>query len=107
MRVGTFLLGGIAGAAAVVYLNRKTKSMMFKAFNSSSSSMGKMMDKAKDTFTNTASSNTSTSQANQGNQTNQTDNFEQLQKTVKGDPVLHSAVNEILAKAEGKSTTMH
>jgi hypothetical protein len=34
MRVGTFLLGGIAGAAAVIYLNRNAKSMMFSAFNS-------------------------------------------------------------------------
>jgi uncharacterized membrane protein len=38
MRIGTFLLGGIAGAAAVIYLNRNAKSMMFSAFNSSNTS---------------------------------------------------------------------
>jgi hypothetical protein len=38
MRIGTFMLGGIVGAAAVIYLNRNAKSMMFSAFNSSSTS---------------------------------------------------------------------
>jgi hypothetical protein len=38
MRVGTFLLGGIAGAAAVIYFNRNAKSMMFSAFNSMNTS---------------------------------------------------------------------
>ncbi len=50
MKIGTFLLGGIAGAAAVIYLNRKSKSMLFSAFSSSSESMGKVVDKAKDSF---------------------------------------------------------
>ena len=52
MKIGTFLLGGIAGAAAVIYLNRKSKSMLFSAFSSSSESMGKVVDKAKDSLVN-------------------------------------------------------
>lgn len=38
MRMGTFMLGGIVGAAAVIYLNRNARSMMYSAFNSSNTS---------------------------------------------------------------------
>jgi hypothetical protein len=41
MKMGTFLMGGIAGAAAVMYFNRKAKSMMFSGFSSSNASVGK------------------------------------------------------------------
>jgi uncharacterized membrane protein len=101
MRIGTFLLGGIAGAAAVVYLNRKTKSMMFSAFNSSNDSMGKMMNKAQNTFSNQASQANSTAQGSQRDQSGQSQN------AGKGDTLLHQAANEILNNAEEKSANMH
>ncbi|NOU99241.1 hypothetical protein [Paenibacillus planticolens] len=99
MRIGTFLLGGIAGAAAVIYLNRKSKSMLFSAFSSSSESMGKVMDKAKDTFASKSSSdktvrNFSSSSTNSGASAG--GGLNQVEKIVKEDPHLRVTVSEIL-----------
>jgi uncharacterized membrane protein len=80
MKVGTFLIGGIAGAAAVIYFNRKAKSMMFSAFNSSSTSP-------------------STSSRN--------NNSQQQEKPAKMNSVMHQAVNEILSDNQEKSAGMH
>jgi uncharacterized membrane protein len=101
MRIGTFLLGGIAGAAAVVYLNRKTKSMMFSAFNSSNDSMGKMMNKAQNTFSNQASPAAGTAQASQRDQP------ERSQNAGKADSFAYQSANEILNNAQEKSANTH
>lgn len=92
MRIGTFLLGGIAGAAAVVYLNRRSKSMLLSAFSSSSESMGKVVDKAKDTWSNKSTGGT----AFKNFSSSGTNNLNQVEKIVKEDPGLKAAVNEIL-----------
>ncbi|MBA2942246.1 hypothetical protein HZF08_28650 [Paenibacillus sp. CGMCC 1.16610] len=112
MKIGTFLLGGIAGAAAVVYLNRKSKSMLFSAFSSSSESMGKVVDKAKDTFASKSfgdspvrnfSSTSTNSSANSS--ANSSGGLGQVEKIVKEDPHLSVTVNEILqANKENTST---
>ncbi|RTE10488.1 hypothetical protein [Paenibacillus whitsoniae] len=105
MKLGTFLLGGIAGAAAVVYLNRKSKSMLFSAFSSSNNSMGRMMDKvdkAKDSFmsksheANSAKAFNSAPPASGG--------LDQVEKIVKDDAHLKSTVNEILNENKMNST---
>ncbi|OPH60883.1 hypothetical protein BC351_16970 [Paenibacillus ferrarius] len=101
MKIGTFLLGGIAGAAAVVYLNRKSKSMLFSAFSSSSESMGKVVDKAKDTFTSKTFNSTSTAPKSFTN--SGASNLTQVEKIVKEDPSLKATVNEILS--ENKENT--
>lgn len=107
MKIGTFLLGGIAGAAAVVYLNRKSKSMLFSAFSSSSESMGKVVDKAKDTFASKSSDspvrNFSSTSTNAG--ANSSGGLGAVAKIVKEDPHLSVTVNEILqANKENNST---
>jgi hypothetical protein len=79
MRIGTFLLGGIAGAAAVIYFNRNAKSMMFSAFNSSNTSAD-------------------TSWKNRS---------QQQEKTGKMDSTLHQTGNETFSKAEQNSAAMH
>jgi hypothetical protein len=98
MRIGTFLLGGIAGAAAVIYLNRKSKSMLFSAFSSSSDSMGKMVNKAKDTMTG---ANDSTSF-----NTNSTKDLGDVEQIIKKDPDLQHTVNEILIDNKENTTTI-
>lgn len=108
MKIGTFLLGGIAGAAAVIYLNRKSKSMLFSAFSSSSESMGKVVDKAKDTFTSKSFSdkgvkNFSSTSTNASSSASS--GLNQVEKIVKEDPHLSVTVNEILqANKENTST---
>jgi hypothetical protein len=104
MRVGTFLLGGIAGAAAVIYLNRKSKSWMLSAFNSSNTSMGNMMDKAKSNFTGkTASTGNMGKAATNFSSSNTLNSVEHI---VKHDPSLKETVNEILADNKSNTSTI-
>jgi hypothetical protein len=79
MRIGTFLLGGVAGAAAVIYFNRNAKSMMFSAFNSSNTSA------------NTSWKNRSQQQEN----------------TAKQDSAMQQSGNDIFPKAEENNAAMH
>ncbi|UJF31167.1 hypothetical protein [Paenibacillus hexagrammi] len=112
MRIGTFLLGGLAGAAAVIYLNRKSKSMMLSAFSSSSESMGKVMDKAKDTFTNKSfkdnhyKDTVSKSYTSTSTNTTSSHGLNDVEKIVKEDPSLKATVNEILRDNKETTTTI-
>ncbi|NEW06112.1 hypothetical protein GK047_08830 [Paenibacillus sp. SYP-B3998] len=112
MKIGTFLLGGIAGAAAVIYLNRKSKSLMMSAFSSSSESMGKVMGRAKDSLVNNSfkesfkdSTSKSFSPTNSGNATG-SGHLNQVEKVVKEDPSLKATVNEILQENHENTTTI-
>lgn len=102
MKIGTFLLGGIAGAAAVVYLNRKSKSMLLSAFSSSSESMGKVVDKAKDSFVNKSAGGT----AFKNFSSTSMNNLNEVEKIVKEDPHLKSTVNEILHENKENTSTI-
>ncbi|MGO4273754.1 hypothetical protein AB4Z22_28640 [Paenibacillus sp. TAF58] len=102
MKIGTFLLGGIAGAAAVIYLNRKSKSLLFSAFSSSSESMGKVVDKAKDSLVNKSFGNS----AAKNFSTSNTNGLNQVEKIVKEDPHLKSTVNEIMRENRESTTTI-
>lgn len=115
MRLGTFVLGGILGAAAVVYLSdRKNRSMKFSALTSPIDSLGKMMggkmDRAMNNFadqtkpmkaatsgftSNAVAATASTAGAN---------GLEQVEKIVSEDPQLKQTVNEILSES-GKGST--
>jgi gas vesicle protein len=101
MRVSTFLLGGIAGAAAVIYLNRKSKSMLFSAFSSSSNSMSKLMDNSKDNMSGKSSQNAAKSTA-----FNATNNLSQVENMIKEDPSLKHKVNEILSDNHENTQTI-
>lgn len=110
MRLGTFVLGGLIGAAAVIYLSdRKNRSMKFSAFTSPIDTLGKMMggkkdfmDKAMNDFTNqvkptnAASSGASQASAMGGAAAFGTNGLAQVQKIVNEDPELKKTVNDIL-----------
>ena len=81
MRMGTFLVGGLMGAAAVVYLNRTRKSMMFSSFTQAGESVDRMMNKAKSTMKTMPSDR------------------EQVKEIINEDPKLKSTYNEILAES--------
>ncbi|MNI25928.1 hypothetical protein D3C73_796070 [compost metagenome] len=114
MRIGTFLLGGIAGAAAVIYLNRKSNSMLLSAFSSSSDSMNQVASNAKENWSeavqsaksSATSASTSSSKAKSATGANKTDHLNQVQKYVKEDPSLKQTVNEILAGNQDKTHTI-
>lgn len=102
MKLGTFMLGGIAGAAAVIYLNRKSKSMLFSAFSSSNESMGNVMDKAKGTF----GSQTFGNSVAKNFSSTSTNGLNQVEKIVKEDPHLKATVNEILQDNKASAATI-
>lgn len=110
MKFGSFLLGGLVGAAAVVYLNNRSKSMLFSAFNSNNQSIGNMMDKAKDKFTADANTATATVGAFDAKSSNKSTAFKkndafsagglsQADDVIKKDPSLQKTIQEILANS--------
>ncbi|NOU97587.1 hypothetical protein GC093_30825 [Paenibacillus sp. LMG 31456] len=123
MKLGSFLFGGLVGAAAVVYLNNKSKSMLFSAL-SSNQSVGNMMDKAKDRFNGASDSsathgfegktnNKSASSTSSSNgfkkedpfSTNSNSGLGKVEEIIKQDPKLNETVQEIIAQNNnGKET---
>ncbi|OXM88093.1 hypothetical protein [Paenibacillus rigui] len=109
MKFGSFLLGGLVGAAAVVYFNNKSKSMLLSAFTSNNQSLGHVMDKAKDRFTDQSAEDKAKSKAAANTSFKKDDPFntaggglEKVKDIVKEDPQLKSTVNEILAENDQK-----
>jgi hypothetical protein len=101
MRMGTFLLGGIVGACAMVYMNRKN-GMMLSNITNAGQSVGNMVNKAKSKFTNmdmdmgTSSHNTSGNNIN--GHSNHDEGLAKVEEIVKKDPNLKNKVDEILAE---------
>ncbi|MDB5053786.1 MAG: hypothetical protein JWM44_1836 [Bacilli bacterium] len=102
MRMGMFLLGGIVGAAAVVYINRNN--MMMSNFSNAGQSVGNMMDKAKTKFSSmNMGMNRDTEKSNQNStQSNDKTDLSKVEEIVNKDPNLKSKVDEIL---ENQSST--
>lgn len=120
MKLGSFLLGGLVGAAAVVYLNNKSKSMLFSAL-SSNQSVGNMMDKAKDRFNGASDSSAShafdgksnnKSASSSSNSFKKEDAFSsssnglgKVEEIIKQDPKLNETVQEIIAQNNNEKET--
>jgi Sec-independent protein translocase protein TatA len=102
MRMVTFLLGGILGACAVVYMNRNN-GMMLSNITNAGQSVGNMVSKAKSKLSNmnmdmikdTNSNNTSSNRIN--GHSNDDENLAKVEEIVKKDPNLKNKVDEILA----------
>lgn len=122
MRIGAFLLGGLAGAAAVVYLSNRNKQMLAGALNSSDS-VSHFMNMAAESPNKTGKSKQSASQsqssqsqsfqssskktANQASQSGNDHLFKEgglntIGDIVSQDPGLKAAVDEILEGNGGK-----
>jgi hypothetical protein len=106
MRMGMFLLGGIVGAVAVVYMNRNNGMSMSNLANAGQS-VGNMVNKAKSNFSNMSSnmgmnSNRSNPTTDQSNEYADLSTVEHI---VKKDPELKNTVDEILADDKKSSST--
>jgi len=102
MRIGTFLLGGVVGAAAVVYLNRKTGgSLLMSAFSSSGESVGKTVGKTKETFSGKSFTDLSAKSFKTSGS-----GLDKVEDIVKDDPSLKQTVNEILEDNQEQATTI-
>jgi Sec-independent protein translocase protein TatA len=104
MRMGMFLLGGIVGAAAVVYINRNN--MMMSNFSNAGQSVGKMMDNAKTKFSSmNMGMNRDSEKSNQNStQSNEKTNLSKVEEIVNKDANLKSQVDEILENNNQSST---
>ncbi|MEK8127433.1 hypothetical protein WMW72_05845 [Paenibacillus filicis] len=111
MKVGTFLLGGIVGAAAAVYVTRKAKPLLFSAFSSSDAASGvwaknghaaksgKPGDSSRSFQSGSASWDGQKSSSGLGNEAGGLGKVEEI---IKQDPKLKEAVDEILAGSSVK-----
>jgi hypothetical protein len=99
MRMVTFLLGGIVGACAVVYMNQKN-GMMLSNLSNAGQSVGNMVNKAKSKFSN-MNMDMDTNNNMSGNSINRhskhDEGLDKVEKIVKKDPNLKNKVDEILA----------
>ncbi|PZE21973.1 hypothetical protein [Paenibacillus xerothermodurans] len=113
MRLGAFLFGGLLGAAAVIYLNNKNRSMILEMMSSNNQSLGGMMNKAQNNIADTMGNNNQTMTA--GSSAAATDNIattgkknqkgaslERVEDIVRENPELKVTVGEILAKNNQK-----
>jgi hypothetical protein len=123
MRIGTFLLGGLVGAAAVVYFtDKKNRSMMFSAISSPTDSLNKLFGKSKEKAfesmmggsmgqTATAATGSTKSGTTVGTSASSAtasgkDGLAQVEKIVNEDPQLKRTVNEILSDNNKAAATL-
>ncbi|GIP37501.1 hypothetical protein J31TS4_07810 [Paenibacillus sp. J31TS4] len=111
MRLGTFLLGGLAGAAAVVYLNRRGS--MLAGLANSEGTAGQFLNKAKQAVSSFQMGAMSSSSGKSGHQSRSEANgskhenarqaagrqggsMEQVEHLIDEDPQLKATVQDIL-----------
>lgn len=87
MKVGSFLLGGMVGAAAVIYMSSKSKSMLLSALSSNNQSVGNGAGKT--------SSPTRSASAGTGG-------LGRVEEIINKEPKLKATVDEILKGNETK-----
>lgn len=100
MRMGSFIIGGLIGASAVMYFNNASnRKMVLQGWNSASQNMNKWFDSAMNTVAERTLRD-SKSFSNKKTSMDKGNGLEQVEKLVNEDPELKSQVDEILA--EGK-----
>jgi hypothetical protein len=104
MKLGSFLLGGMVGAAAVVYLSTKNKAMLLSAFNSNNSAIGNTMAKAKERFKGTFDNEQGKGEeeSNHKEKHSSKPDFGKVEGMINKDPQLKATIGEILAENQHK-----
>ncbi|WP_166239298.1 hypothetical protein [Paenibacillus turpanensis] len=107
MRMGTLMLGGILGAAAVLYLQRGNRPMMMSMVSSAGNQLNKALGGAKKMSQNSSEisskyGNAQTKEAEQASSTQSSGNTSlvNIESIVKNDPALQKEVSEILTDSE-------
>ncbi|WP_028548697.1 hypothetical protein [Paenibacillus sp. UNC451MF] len=106
MKVGTFLLGGLVGAAAVIYFNNKSKSMLFSAISSNKQSLGNVSDKSKERSSEHMNGNAQHSSEPVSNmkkeESSASDGLSRVEAIINKEPEIKAVVDEILAENHQK-----
>lgn len=106
MKVGSFLLGGLVGAAAVIYFNNKSKSMLFSAISSNNRSLGNCSDKSKDRTSDVSQENAHHASEPQPHMMHDdaksTDGMSKVEAIINKEPEIKAVVDEILAENHQK-----
>ncbi|SFK92402.1 hypothetical protein SAMN03159341_102176 [Paenibacillus sp. 1_12] len=95
MKVGAFLLGGLVGAAAVVYLSGKSKSMLMSSFSSNRESVGNNINK------NGNNNQSASHNANKPGSSDRT-GLGRVEEIINKEPALKATVDEILRDSQHK-----
>ncbi|WP_248925390.1 hypothetical protein [Paenibacillus hamazuiensis] len=113
MRMGAFLLGGLVGAAAVVYFQQNRKNLMMSTMSSTSDSIGKIVEKGMSMAGiggNAGGANNSKQKANYTSTTFDNKSYEagkdglsKVEDMVKKDQSVKQQVDEILEDNNQKS----
>lgn len=111
MRLGTFLLGGLVGAAAAVYITNRSKLQLWAAMTNGNQ-FGSMMNKAKmtvDRFSNSGRTDASPCETSAGVQSHEHDSggLDQVKSMVNDDPKLRAQVDEIVSAGDEDRQSAH
>lgn len=94
MRLTSFLVGGVVGAAAVMYMSRNNKHMMV-SFSQMGDNMTKLMDKF---MVNAAEKGMNSKAATKQDAVTTGSGLDQVEDLLNQDPQVKTDVNEILAQ---------
>ncbi|WP_159882954.1 hypothetical protein [Paenibacillus puerhi] len=103
MKMSTFLLGGVVGAAAAIYLTKRAKPMLFSALSSNEASSGLLHSglgrsgKHADTQSAGGLAGASSKKASSDSLQLGIDGLGKVEEIIRKDPKLKEAVDEIIA----------
>ncbi|WP_282935660.1 hypothetical protein [Paenibacillus sp. RC67] len=106
MKVGSFLLGGLVGAAAVIYFNNKSKSMLFSAISSKNQSLGNQSDKSKERSSERSADKphhaSESFSSMKKDESSVSDGLGRVEAIINKEPEIKAVVDEILAENQQK-----
>ncbi len=99
MRMSGFLLGGLVGAAVVLYMKNNNRPMLMSALGFDKQSMGKMAEKAKHLFSETGIAGLGKSDGTQSAK-----GLSTVKEIINKDPHLKTQVDEIMNESQNSSS---
>lgn len=110
MKLGSFLLGGVVGAAAAVYFSNRSKPMLWSAMMSADG-FGGVVNKAKSKLGGAASRSSSKDFSGRSDEAHNeaagADGLGAVQSIVNEDPALKAEVDAILSAESGENEGAH
>lgn len=120
MKIGTFLIGSVAGAALALYAGKRIRGMRSAMFSSESSGIGSSLNNVigqtknfvsgkggKEGSKQQASHNSGSSRESGASHSSSSDGKESLENLIAKDSQVKAAVDEILVKNAASSSAAH
>lgn len=100
MKMGSFVVGGLLGAAAVMYLNSGNRQLKMSSLGGAGQMIDNMVDKARSRMMNPDHR----SYYGGTTQSNASGGLNQVEKIIKEDPALEAEVSQIIKEGETSSS---